>query len=73
MRNENSDIHQPLVSVCIPNYNYGQYLDHCLESVYNQTYPNIEVSFRDNNSNDDSYEIALKSRQGIQRGSFSIR
>lgn len=54
---------RPLVSVCIPNYNYGHYLDHCLESVYNQTYPNIEVWVRDNRSTDKSYEIALEWRQ----------
>ena len=54
---------RPLVSVCIPNYNYGHYLDHCLESVYNQTYSNIEVYIRDNHSTDKSYEIALKWRQ----------
>jgi glycosyltransferase involved in cell wall biosynthesis len=57
----------PLVSVCIPNYNYGQYLDYCLESVYNQTYPNIEVSFRDNCSTDDSYEIALRWRKKFKQ------
>lgn len=49
---------RPLVSVCIPNYNYGRYLDYCLESIYNQTYPNIEVIFRDNHSEDNSYDIA---------------
>lgn len=54
---------KPLVSVCIPNYNYGHYLDHCLESVYNQTYSNLEVWIRDNHSTDKSYEIALKWRQ----------
>lgn len=54
---------EPLVSVCIPNFNYGHYLDHCFESVYYQTYPNIEVLFRDNQSTDKSYEIALKWRK----------
>lgn len=49
----------PLVSICVPNYNYGRYLEHCLDSILNQTYPNIEVYFRDNQSTDDSYEIAL--------------
>lgn len=54
---------KPLVSVCIPNYNYAHYLNHCLESVYNQTYSNIEVLFRDNQSTDESYEIALEWRK----------
>lgn len=54
---------KPLVTVCIPNYNYGHYLRHCLESVYNQTYENIEVHFSDNASTDDSYEIAQEYRK----------
>lgn len=53
----------PLASICIPNYNCAAYLDHCLESVYNQTYPNIEVIFNDDQSTDESYEIALKWRR----------
>lgn len=48
----------PLVSICIPNYNYGHYLEECLNSIVNQTYDNIEVIFRDNNSTDQSLDIA---------------
>ena len=50
----------PLVSILIPNYNYGPYLRNCLDSVLNQNYPNIEVIFRDNNSTDNSFEIAME-------------
>lgn len=50
---------QPLVSVCVYNYQYGRYLRQCLESVAVQTYPNIELCFADNGSTDDSWEIAL--------------
>ena len=49
----------PLVSILIPNYNYECYLKECLESVLNQTYPNYEVIFTDNNSTDNSYYLAL--------------
>ncbi|MCX7714590.1 MAG: glycosyltransferase family 2 protein [Clostridia bacterium] len=59
--------YKPLVSVLIPNYNYGCYLKQCLDSVLNQTYPNIEVIFRDNNSDDDSYEIALSYREKFEK------
>ncbi|SHJ39611.1 Glycosyl transferase family 2 [Clostridium cavendishii DSM 21758] len=51
---------KPLVSILIPNYNYGHYLENCIESAFNQTYPNIEIIFQDNNSTDNSYDIALK-------------
>lgn len=54
---------QPLVTILIPNYNYGHYLEYCLESVLAQTYPNIEVHFSDNASTDNSYEIAQKYRK----------
>jgi glycosyltransferase involved in cell wall biosynthesis len=50
---------QPLVSVCVYNYQYGRYLLQCLESVAAQTYPNIELCFADNGSSDDSWEIAM--------------
>jgi glycosyltransferase involved in cell wall biosynthesis len=50
----------PLVSILCYNYNYGQYLRQCLESVFAQTYENIELCFSDNASTDESWEIALE-------------
>ncbi len=49
---------KPLVSILIPNYNYGKYLGYCLDSVIDQTYRDFEVIFRDNASTDRSFEIA---------------
>lgn len=49
-----------LVSILIPNYNYAHYLRGCLDSILAQTYHNIEVIFRDNNSSDNSFEIAME-------------
>lgn len=60
-------MNKPLVTVCIPNYNYGHYLRHCLESVYNQTYENIDVHFSDNASTDDSYDIAQEYRKKFKK------
>lgn len=57
---------KPLVSICIPNYNYGHYLGHCLDSVLNQTYRNIEVCFSDNASTDNSYEIAYEYKKKFE-------
>lgn len=50
----------PLVSIGIPNYNYGKYLANCFDSILDQTYPNIEVIFRDNASTDNSWEVAVE-------------
>ena len=51
---------KPLVSILCYNYNYGRYLGQCLESVFAQTYENIELCFSDNASTDDSWDIALE-------------
>lgn len=51
---------RPLVSILCYNYNYGRYLRECLESIFAQTYSNIEVCFSDNASTDESWEIALE-------------
>lgn len=47
----------PLISVIVPNYNHAPYLKERLESIYNQTYKNIEVILLDDCSTDDSVEI----------------
>ena len=48
---------EPLVSVIIPNFNYGHFLTECIESVLSQSYKNIEILISDNASNDESWEI----------------
>ena len=49
---------QPLISVTLPNYNYGRFLTESLQSVLNQTYENFEILFVDDGSTDESREIA---------------
>lgn len=51
---------QPLVSVIIPTRNSARTLDKCLKSIQDQTYPNIEIILVDNNSTDNTKEIAKK-------------
>lgn len=48
---------QPLVSVIIPNYNHARYLPERMESVFGQTYKNIEVIILDDCSTDNSRNI----------------
>lgn len=54
------DPNNPLVSVLVYNYNYGRYLRDCLESIMSQTYQNFEITFSDNASDDESWDIALE-------------
>lgn len=47
-----------LVSIIIPIYNVEEYIEECLESVYQQTYPNIEVILVNDCTPDKSMDIA---------------
>ena len=44
-------------SICIPNYNYGNYLKQTIQSVLNQSYPVYEIIISDNASTDNSVDI----------------
>jgi len=47
-------------SIIIPNYNKGQYIEECLNSVFNQTYKDYEVIVIDDGSTDNSVDIIKK-------------
>ena len=48
---------EPKVSVIVPNFNHAKYLRQRLNSIYGQTYKNIEVILLDDGSTDESREI----------------
>ena len=59
---------EPLVSVALATYNGAQYLRDQLDSIYNQTYKNIEVIVCDDCSVDDTVNILkeYKKRYGLK-------
>jgi glycosyltransferase involved in cell wall biosynthesis len=54
-----------VASVILVNYNHGHYLAEAINSVINQTYPNIEIIVIDGGSIDNSKTI-LQSYQGVK-------
>lgn len=51
---------KPLISIIVPCYNQAQYLDECLQSVLNQTYPHWECIIVNDGSPDNTEEVAKK-------------
>lgn len=47
----------PLISVIVPIFNAGPYLDQCLESLESQSYKNLEIICLNDGSTDDSLAI----------------
>ena len=54
------NIDNTLVTVYILSYNYGHFLDKAIQSVLKQSYCNWELFIIDDNSSDNTYEIAKK-------------
>lgn len=62
-----------LVSVIIPVYNTGKYLEKCLDSIVNQTYKNLEIILINDGSKDNSAKICQKYAQKDDRIVFVSR
>ena len=58
--NERDMARQPLVSVVIPAYNHGKYLDAAIRSILEQDYPRVELIVIDDGSTDNTREILTK-------------
>jgi len=52
-------MHQPLVTIAVPSFNQGRYLDDALRSIFEQNVP-VEVFVLDGGSTDNSVEIIRK-------------
>jgi glycosyltransferase involved in cell wall biosynthesis len=53
-------MYYPKISIVIPSYNQGKYLEETILSVINQNYPNLEYVIIDDGSTDNSVEIIKK-------------
>ena len=62
----------PLVSVITPCYNGEKYLDRYFKSILDQTYPNIELIFVNDGSNDKTEEIALSYKNKLEEKKLDI-
>ena len=54
---------KPFVSVIVPNYNHGKFLDERITSILRQTYKNYEIIILDDMSTDNSKDIIEKYRK----------
>ncbi|MFW1951648.1 glycosyltransferase family 2 protein [Acinetobacter beijerinckii] len=52
----NNSVSTPLVTIAIPSYNHGQYIQDAIKSALNQSYENIELIIIDDGSTDNSIE-----------------
>ena len=55
------------VSIIIPNFNKEKYLKQCLESCLNQTYENTQIIFIDNESKDNSLQLAKEIKKETKK------
>jgi glycosyltransferase involved in cell wall biosynthesis len=60
---------QPLVSVVVPLYNHAEFVGACLDSVYGDEYPEIEILVLDDGSSDGSFE-AVEAWRRARPGRF---
>ena len=58
---------QPKVSIIVPVYNVEKYLDRCINSLRNQTLPDIEIILVDDSSTDSSLSICKKASEEDSR------
>lgn len=56
----NQEIRKPLVTVCIITYNSSEFIIEALDSVFDQTYQNIELIVSDDCSKDSTVDVCRK-------------
>ncbi|TCV87599.1 MULTISPECIES: glycosyltransferase family 2 protein [Methylomonas] len=54
---------KPLISIIMPCYNAQTYLEKAIESVFEQSYPNVELIVVDDGSSDQSFQILTRCQE----------
>lgn len=75
MGNNEKSTTNPLVSVIVASYNHERYIEKCINSLFKQTYKNIEILVIDDCSSDSTWEKLNKfndSRLSIQRNKNNL-
>lgn len=67
LKGENMPTENPLISVIVPIFNAEPYLEQCLLSIENQTYPNIEIICLNDGSTDNSLSIMRRHEERDSR------
>lgn len=63
----------PLVSILTPAYNSEGYISNLLESILNQTYPNVEMIIVDDGSTDGTKEVIVSYIPKFERRGYVLR
>lgn len=58
---------EPLVSILMPIYNYGNRINQTLNSVFNQDYTNFEIILVDDGSTDEFVKTKLKQLENVEK------
>ena len=61
---------KPKISVIVPVYNVENYVSKCLDSLFKQTYENLEIIIVDDCSTDKSKEVVSKLIEGKDNVKF---
>ena len=69
-RNPSVNPEQPLVSIIVPTFNRARYIERCVRSILDQTYPNLECWVMDAASKDGSLDILQRMAAADKRLKF---
>ena len=65
MRSNDDNKMNPLVSIILPTFNCGEFIEETIESVFRQTYDNFEIIVVDDGSTDNTPQIASKYKENL--------